>query len=65
MGDMINNAKWQSSISGRLAGDDICIEVLPNSDGSTEIHLSFDAQEQAIIQLSVEQKQQLIKKLLS
>ena len=64
MGNLINNAKWESSIDGRLAEDDVCIEVVPSfQDGSVEIHLEFDAQEQAIIKLSEEQKQQLISKL--
>lgn len=66
MGNLINNAKWKSSIGGRLAKDDVCIGTRGNiKDGSVEIHISFDAQEDAIIKLSEEQKQQLIKKLLS
>ena len=65
MGQLVNNAKWSSSLDGRLASDDVCIDVEPFKDGSVEIHFEFDAQEQATIKLSEEQKQQLIKKLLS
>ena len=62
----VNNAKWDSSISGRMASDDVCIETEHNKfDDSVELHLTFDSQEQAIIKLNEEQKQQLIKKLLS
>lgn len=64
MGNLINNAKWSSSMDGRLSNDDVCIEVQSDfQDGSVEIHLEFDAQEQAIIKLSEEQKRQLISKL--
>lgn len=64
MGNLINNAKWESSMDGRLAEDDVCIGVRNNHhNGSAEIHISFDAQEDAIIKLSEEQKRQLISKL--
>ena len=51
-------------MDGRLSNDDVCIGVRSNHhDGSVEIHLEFDAQEQAIIKLNEEQKRQLISKL--
>ena len=64
MGNLINNAKWESSMDGRLAKDDVCIGVRNDyRNGSAEIHISFDAQEDAIIKLSEEQKRELISKL--
>ena len=60
----INNAKWESSLSGRMASDDVCIDVDNFEQKGCELKFEFDAQEQAIIILDEKQKQQLIKKLL-
>lgn len=60
----INNGKWQSSLTGRMAEDDVCIDVDNFKDKGCELKFEFDAQEQAIINLNEKQKQQLIKKLL-
>ena len=63
MGRLVNNAKWSSSLDGRLASDDVCIDVVKRKSGELELHLEFDAQEQAIISLSVEQRQKLLELL--
>jgi hypothetical protein len=59
----INNANWQSSLDGRMASDDVCIETAVHKDGSAELQFEFDAQESAIIILTEKQKEQLIRKL--
>ena len=59
----INNVKWHSSLDGRMASDDVCIEVEVGKDNSVEVHFEFDAQEQAIIKLSEDQKEDLIRRL--
>lgn len=59
----INNAKWQSSLDGRMSADDVCIETAVHKDGSAELNFEFDAQEQALIRLTKQQKEQLIRKL--
>lgn len=60
---MINNAKWHSSLDGRMSNDDVCIDVIKGKDGSAELHFEFDAQEQAFIKLTKDQVRQLGRQL--
>jgi hypothetical protein len=62
MDRLINNAKWSSTLDGRMSEDDVCIEVLSSGSGA-EIYLAFDSQEEATIKLSADQIQELITNL--
>lgn len=59
----INNAKWQSSLDGRMQSADVRIETAVHKDGSAELQFEFDVQKHAIIKLTIQQKEQLIRKL--
>jgi hypothetical protein len=58
----VNNAKSSSSVN-QLNNQDVCISLQPNGKERIELVMSFDSQEIAIIELSNEQAEHLIKML--
>jgi hypothetical protein len=58
----VNNAKSSSSLN-QLNNQDVCIFVQPNGKERIELVMSFDSQGIAIIELSNEQAEHLIKML--
>ena len=60
--NVVNNAKTSSSLN-QLNNQDVCIFVQPNGKERIELVMSFDSQEIAIIELSNEQAEHLIKML--
>ena len=62
LNNIINNAKTSSSLN-ELDGQDVCISVQSNGKEKLELFMSFDSAESAIIELSNEQAEHLIKML--
>ena len=60
--NVVNNAKSSSSLN-QLNNQDVCIFVQPNGKERIELVMSFDSQGIAIIELSNEQAEHLIKML--
>ena len=60
--NVVNNAKSSSSVN-QLNNQDVCISLQPNGKERIELVMSFDSQEIAIIELSNEQAEHLIKML--
>ncbi len=60
--NVVNNAKTSSSLN-ELDGQDVCISVQSNGKEKLELFMSFDSAEIAIIKLSNEQAEHLIKML--
>lgn len=62
LNNIINNANTSSSLN-ELNGQDVCISVQSNGKEKLELFMSFDSAEIAIIELSNEQAEHLIKML--